>query len=888
MKTRRCPFFFFVLPLFLLFFSSTSFGANGDVLRATLANGLRVVIVENPLAPVVTTEVNYLVGSNEAPEGFPGMAHAQEHMMFRGSPGLSAAQLSNVIALMGGEFNADTQQTVTQYFFTVPKDDLDVALNVESVRMRGVLDAQELWEQERGAIEQEVAQDMSSPDYVFSMQLLAAMFTGTPYAHDALGTRPSFQKTTAAMLKQFYAAWYVPNNAVLVIVGDVDPQKTLAKVKELFEPIPRRPLPARPTINVQPLKAGNIALETDLPYGLAVVAYRLPGYDSPDFAAGAILADVLDSRRGNLYALVPEGKALFTTFDGGILPKAGYGYALAAFPQGGDGAELVRVLKNIIAGYLENGLPSDVVEAAKRHEIADAEFQKNSVSGLAAAWSDAVAIEGRSSPDDDINAIRKVTAEDVLRVARQYLLNDRAITAVLTPRPSGKPMASKGFGGGESFAPSGTKPVELPTWAKKAEAVPALPTSKVNPVVSILPNGIRLIVQQESVSPTISLIGQVKNNDDLEEPMGKEGVSDVLGSLFSYGTTSLDRLAFQKAQDDIAADISAGTSFSLRVLSDRFERGMELLAENLLHPALPESAFAVIQQETIGSLRGQLQSPSYLSRRALRKGLYPKDDPELRDATPESVAALSLQDVKAYYAKTFRPDMTTIVVIGQVTPERARAAVEKYFGLWKAVGNKPPTDLPPVPLNMPSVSLIPDASRVQDRVTLAETIGLTRTHPDYYKLQLGNHVLSGAFYATRLYRDLRENAGLVYSVESFIDAGKNRSLFGVVYACDPPNTSKARALVERNLREMQTMPVTEEELRRAKTLLIRQVPLGEASMDGIAGTLLARSLEDLPLDESVRASGRYLETTADQVRDAFAKWIRPAEFVQITVGPQPE
>jgi zinc protease len=888
MNARRCQVLLFILPLFLLIFSSISFGANGDVLRATLANGLRVVIVENPLAPVVTTEVNYLVGSNEAPEGFPGMAHAQEHMMFRGSPGLSAAQLSNIIALMGGQFNADTQQTVTQYYFTVPKDDLDVALNVEAMRMRGVLDSQELWEQERGAIEQEVAQDLSNPDYLFSMQLLAEMFAGTPYAHDALGTRPSFQKTTAAMLKQFYTAWYAPNNAVLVIVGDVDPKKTLTKVKELFEPISSRSVPARPTIKLQPPKAGSITLDTDFPYGLAVVAYRLPGYDSPDFAAGTVLADVLDSKRGNLYALVPEGKALFTSFDGGILPKAGYGYALAAFPQGGDGAGLVSMLKGIIAGYLKNGIPADLVEAAKRHEIADAEFQKNSVSGLAAAWSDAVAVEGRSSPEDDIDAIRKVTTEDVLRVARQYLTNDTATTAILTPRPSGKPAASKGFGGGESFAPSDTRPVELPAWAKKAEAVPVLPSSKVNPVVAVLPNGIRLIIQQESVSRTVSLVGEVKNNDDLEEPKGKEGVSDVLGDLFSYGTTTLDRLAFQKAQDDIAADISAGTSFSLRVLSDHFERGMELLAENLLHPALPESAFTVIQQETIGSLRGQLQSPSYLSRRALRKGLYPKDDPILRDATPESVAALSLQDVKAYYAKVFRPDLTTIVVIGQVTPERVRAAVEKTFGSWKATGKKPSTDLPPVPPNEPSMSVVPDASRVQDRVILAETVSLTRSHPDYYKLQLGNHILSGAFYASRLYRDLRENTGLVYSVGSFVDAEKNRSLFGVVFACDPPNTFKARALVERNLREMQTKPVTEEELSRAKTLLIRQVPLGEASMDGIAGALLSRSIEDLPLDESVRAAGKFLETTADQVRDAFAKWIRPADFVQITVGPKPK
>ncbi len=878
-------------PVLIILFLLSAFtvqAAETDVIRATLANGMRVVIVQNKLAPVVTTEVNYLVGSNEAPEGFPGMAHAQEHMMFRGSPGLSAAQLSNIVALMGGNFNADTQQTVTQYFLTVPRDALDVALHLEAVRMRGVLDTQEFWEQERGAIEQEVAQDLSNPEYVFSSRLLADLFSGTPYAHDALGTRPSFQKTTGAMLKQFYDAWYAPNNVILVITGDVDPQKALALVKELFEPIPGRPLPERPAINLAPMKPASITLETDMPYGLSVVAYRLPGSDSPDYAAGMILADVLDSKRSDLYALVPAGKALFTGFDGGALPKASWGYALAAFPPGGDGPALLATIRDIIARYVKDGVPADIVEASKRHEIADAEFQRNSVSGLAAAWSQALAVEGRNSPDDDLVMIRKVSVEDVNRVARQYLRNDTAITAVLTPRPTGQPVSSKGFGGKESFTPSETKPVELPPWAKKVEQVPALPASMMKPNVYTLANGIRLIVQPEDVSSTVTVMGQVKNNDDLEEPAGKEGVSDVLGSLFSYGTASLDRLAFQKAQDDIGAEVSAGTSFSLRVLSGHFERGVELLSDNLLRPALPEEAFSVVRQETANSLRGQRQSPSFLSRRALREALYPQNDPVLRDATPATVSSLSLEDIKAYYGKAFRPDMTTIVVIGQVTPERARAVIEKYFGAWKAQGPKPATDLPAAPLNKPSSSVVPDASRVQDDVTLAETIGITRSHPDYYRLQLGNHVLSGGFYSTRLYRDLREKAGLVYSVESFIEASKHRALYGVVYACDPPNVFRARQLVERNLREMQTSPINQEELRRAKTLLVRQVPLSEESTDGIAGMLLSRSLEDLPLDESVHAARQYLEITAEQVREAFQKWIRPADFVQITVGPSPE
>ena len=218
-----------------------------QILRATLDNGLKVVIVRNTLAPVVTTAVNYLVGSNEAPAGFPGMAHAQEHMMFRGGRELSAAQLSYLSAAMGGEFDASTQQTMTQYVFTVAAEDLDVALRIEAIRMRGVSDSEAAWRQERGAIEQEVAQNLSNPQYLLYTKLLAALFEGTPYAHDALGTKASFDRTTGAMLKKFADTWYAPNNAILVVVGDVQPDAALARIKTYFGGSGRRPCRGGPT-----------------------------------------------------------------------------------------------------------------------------------------------------------------------------------------------------------------------------------------------------------------------------------------------------------------------------------------------------------------------------------------------------------------------------------------------------------------------------------------------------------------------------------------------------------------------------------------------------------------------------------------------------------------
>ena len=868
---------------------STASPATGvNVLRATLKNGLRVVIVPDKLAPVATTVMNYLVGSNEAPAGFPGMAHAEEHMMFRGSSNLSADQLAEISASMGGQFNADTQQTVTQYFFTVPSEETDLALHIESERMRGALNTDALWDKERGAIEQEVAADLSNPTYSFYTKLLTSMFGGTPYEHDALGTRPSFDKTTGGMLHQFYDQWYAPNNAILIIAGDVDPQKTLVTVKTLFEDVPQKKIPTRPAVTLGPVSAQALNLDTDLPYGLAAISYRTPGSSSPDFAAMQILSDVLGSQRGSLYDLVPQGKALDTGFEFNPLPEAGIAYAIAAYPQGSDGQPLIDAMRQIIADDLKNGLPADLIDAEKRREIASEEFQKNSIEGLAMEWSGALALEGRQSPEDDIRAIEKVTVADVNRVAREYLGSKDNVTALLTPQSSGKPVSSSTFGGAESLAGSPSGSVTLPSWAQAAVSRLASPDLTIHPVVSTLPNGIKLIVEQENISHSVTVVGRVKNNGDLETPPGQEGVGSVLSELFPYGTQSLDRLALRKALDDIAADESAGTSFSLSVLTDHFNRGVQLLADNELHPALPEQAFKVVQQQTAQAVAGQLQSPRYLTRRAFNQDILPKDDPDLREATPQTVSALTLQNVRDYYQHVFRPDLTTMVVIGDVTPENARAAIEKYFGDWKASGPAPQTDLPPVPANQPAMTAVPDKSRVQVNVSLGEVVEMNRFNSDYYALELGNNVLGGGFYATRLYRDLRENAGLVYFVSSQFSIGRTRGVYRVDYASDPENVSKARAIIERDLKAMQTEPVAEADLHQAKAMLLRQIPLSEASVNSIAGGLVGRSLTGLPLDEPVAAAHNYVNLTADQVRAAFAKWLRPDGLVQVTQGPNPQ
>ncbi len=862
---------------------------TGDVLKATLDNGLRVVIVRDTLAPMVTTQITYLAGSYEAPPGFPGTAHALEHMMFRDSRGLSGAQLNEITGKMGAENNAFTTSDATQYFFVAPAQYLDVLLHIEAIRMRGAELADKDWNLEKGAIEQEVSRDISDPDYLAFAQAERALYAGTGYAEDALGTRPSFDKTTGAILQKFYDQWYVPDNAILVIAGDVDRQATLDKVKQLFGPIAKGRVPERAPVKLEPLKPQTIAMTTPDATGSVQFVYRMPGQQSRDYAAMQVLMDVLGNARSKLSELASQGKVL--SADAGMQPfvHGGIGIIEVGFPKGGDSRQAEGYLAGVIADVLEHGVPADLVEAAKRQEKAQYEFSKNSAMSLAESWSQALAWQGLDSPEQALDRILAVTPRDVDRVAREYLQPDQRITVVLTPSPSGKrPPNSQGFGGTEQFAGNDKLDVPLPEWATKQLAKLEMPHWTLDPVKMPLPNGITLIVQPETISKTVTLVGHVDHDDDLQEPEGQEGVGKLLGSLFDYGTASLDRTAFHKALDQIAATESGGSDFRLAVPSGNFDEGMRLLADNELHPALPEVAFEVQQKTLARTLAGELQSPQYRMMRALIKGLLPAGDPGLREATPATVDKLTLADAKAYYAQTYRPDMTTIVIVGDVTPAQARTEVEKYFGAWQASGPKPDVIPKPVPLNPPAYVVVPNPYASQDTVLMGQMLGVNLRNPDRYALQLGNEVLGGNGFASRLMVDIRVKHGYAYGAGSGMQFDRSRSMFYVEYGSDPGKVAAVDQLVQQNLAAMQDTPVKADELLNAKQARIRSIPLGVSSIDGIARSLLTWSYKGEPLDEPMVAARHYLGLTAEQVRDAFDKYIKPANLVQVVQGPAPK
>ena len=451
---------------------------HDTVLKATLANGLRVVIVRNALAPVVSTDLVYLVGSRDDPPSVPGMAHAQEHMMFRGTKNLSTSQLGTIATALGGNFNAETSDTLTQFEFTVPASNLDAILRIESDRMRDVLDAQSQWENERGAIEQEVIRDESTPGGDFFRDAQALAFAGTPYARQGVGTVAAFNRLTGPDIKKFYERWYAPNNAVFVIAGDVDANAVLARVRGYFEAVPRRAIPSHPVVRFRPLQQTLIRRTSTLTYPLAVVALRFPGVDSPDFLASFLLQQTLGAARGALQSLTDSGEALDAEWESTpYFPEGQLGMATAALPPGSDPYAMTKRLEGILRDYAQHGVPAELFETTKRQSIVGQELSRNSISALANDWATTIALDGEPSIAREQKLLAGVTLADVDRVAKRYLDPSHAIIGALTP------SAGASQSGAPAPAPRGPeKPLDvhdsatkLPAWGDALVADVACP-----------------------------------------------------------------------------------------------------------------------------------------------------------------------------------------------------------------------------------------------------------------------------------------------------------------------------------------------------------------------------------------------------------------------------
>ncbi len=858
--------------------------APASVLRARLANGLDVIVVRDPLAPVAATWMTYKVGSDD--ETVTGTAHGLEHMMFRGSRGISDTQLADTMAVLGGNFNAYTESEATQFFFEVPARFLDAALTIEASRAAGLDLSPSAWRSEQGTLAQEIRRDDSSVTYRLYVRLLHRVLAGTPYANEGLGTVTSFaQQIDTARLRRFYRSWYRPNNAVLVIVGDVDPPAALANARRLFEAIPARPVPAHAPVALQPLRASTFYDRSDEPFALAMIGYRLPGLASPDYAAARIALDVLNSDRSRLAEQVRRGDALFNVVECYPFPAASLGFLGLGVPVGHSVERAVRGAQAALAGYARDGVPAALVEAAKQREIAQTAQSYGSISGVASAWSQALAVEGRT-PADDLGAIRAVRAADVTRVLRTAFDGSTASVGIARPSRGAVYHVDAGKVRDETRAAFDHHDA-LPAFAREAVAHPSLQPAQ-RPSSFRLANGLRVVVDRLPYAHSVVVRGTVQYDEARSEPASRLGVASLVGNLLGHGTALHGESEFARRADAISADLTFGNRFGLDVQPAYFEPGLALLAEGLRYPAFSPRAFELARANAAGTVAQNAHAPDTVGQGALSDALYQAGDAERVRASAGGLRSLRLADARNWYRTAYRPQATTIVVAGDVDVARVRRAFERFFGGWApgsgagTVAARPKTD--PIPLNGARTIRVPDGSRQQAAVKMVQVLDVAAGTRRYAALQLANTLLTGGFYASQLYRDLSGERGLVYYVGSNVSAKRGRALLTIEYGCDANRVSEIQAIVARDLRAMAREPVSPARLRYAKALMLNALPVARESLELTAAQLLADAVDPSRPDEA-RDLRYAVEASPAQVRDAVRAAIGPERFVTLVVQP---
>ncbi|HUN29279.1 MAG TPA: pitrilysin family protein [Alphaproteobacteria bacterium] len=863
-------------------------GGPGDagIYTTTLNNGLRVVVVEDHAAPVVQTAMWYHFGSLDETKGKTGLAHATEHMMFRGTTDMSAGGLDDIVARLGAQMNGQTSYDYTQFYFMMPADKVDVGLAIEADRMQHAAMRQADWNIERNAVLNELEGDEGSPFFSLLQRVRAAAYPGQPNGRTPTGYITDVEHASAADIAKYYHEWYAPNNATLVVSGDVDHTVIFAKAQHYFGAIPRKTLPPRIEKHPTPV-AHTVTVASDLPFPFGVVdlAYAVPGDTEPGEPAISTLAALIENQLSPFYAaLVQSNIAIALQAEEDTQLKGGLLDVYIVLNPGHTAAEAERVFQTTMTQTLASGFSPDLVEAAKRLTIAERLYAADSVDGLGDLAGYTYGIVGERISDED-DRLAALDGQSLLAVARQYLSRPTVIGHL---DPNAQPPRSNSQKSNAAITDDFSKrvptgPIIEPPALREAARTPTTARSTLDPTSFTLSNGIRVLVQPKTDRTTFVLSGEIASSPAFA-PAGQEGIGELASTLADYGSAQYPFAQRRKAIDMMGAVVQNGQNFSARGLSRDFSKIVAILADGEMHPAFSEPWFTLEREQLANSLQSTATISGVMIDRAYLRLLASPSDPSLRNATQASVDELTQADLTTFTKTYWRPDLTTIAVVGDVSADQVRSELESAFGAWTAQGPKPDAHAMAFPAAHAGHEYIgTDANQVYVRLG-QPAVG--RNSPDYDTLLVLNQILgAGGAFESRLWQELRQKRGLVYGVASAVDAGSDRGDFKIELNASPGKVVEAVALVRSELKMLQTQPVTQTELDDAKLRLVSDALLAESSADGQVSQLLDIGTNDLPLDYYRTLNERFADITAADVERVAKKYLDPTELVEIYSGP---
>lgn len=860
-----------------------------DVVETILSNGLGVILKEDHSAPIVSVWTWYRVGSRNERPGKTGLSHWVEHMQFKGTASIAKGQIFRDVSRIGGTLNALTSQDWTAYFETVPSHQIDLPLRIESDRMTNSLFAPDEVESERTVILSERQGAENNPGYALYEEVAGSAFHAHPYRHMVIGYEKDLRTISRDDLYTHYRSFYHPANAFVVAVGDFNGRDLLNRLERAFEAIPvGEPTPR--SIGVEePVQLGERRVLLRRPSGVPYLrlAYHAPAGDDADTVPLLVAEAVLSG--GQPMGLASGGpmgrssrlyKALVAS---GLARAAGSDMSLTVDPYlfqigvtglpGSDLSELERVVDGEVERLRDELVPADELQRALRQLEAQFVYSSEGITNQA-YWLGLWEIVDRSNraaslPDE----IRSVTANDVRRVAQQYLVRERRTVGWLEPAASEAPTVGSPAAAGLRFAPPTAWGLSGPHSSAGGDDGAFHR--------AVLNNGMPVLGQERPQSRSFALRVRVPAGSVFEHPE-ESGIAFLTARSLQRGSGGRSFEEINTRLDELGGSITvdAGREYvdaRVRGLPDDLPELVDMLANALRRPDFPAEEVGKVRSEQLGAIAESDNDTRATADRLLRRCVYPEPNPFGRRVlgNGEIVATLDRDTVTAYHARAFTPIGATIAVVGGIGNfGLALETLSSAFSSWDV--SRRPADignwLVTNEVAVRATEVIPGKSQADIAVGVAS---IPRGSPEYYALDVGNLILGRLGLMGRLGAEVRDRQGLAYYASTQLEPRRDGTLWTARAGVDPDNIERAVHSIETELDRLRGDLVSEQELEDAKSYLTGVLPLALETHNGVAATLLAIEEFDLGLDYLDRYPEIIAGISREQVREAARSHLDP-------------
>ncbi len=857
--------------------------------KHVLDNGLQVVIHEDHSDPVVAVYVVYHVGSGREEVGRSGFAHLFEHLMFQGSQHVGDDEHFKFVSEAGGTLNGTTNRDRTNYFETLPANQLELALWLESDRMGYLLPAitQEKLDNQREVVKNERRQNYENRPYGQSSGEIMKALYPAEHSYNWL-TIGSHEDLTAASLGDvvaFFQRWYGPNNATLAIGGDVDPAQVMTLVEKYFGPIPRGPEVQAPT--PRPAHLGqDVRLAMEDRVQLPQLTLTWPGVEQghPDEAALDMLARVLSANKAALLdkALTIDETLVDAVYASHRGDEQAGEFSITVRPVAGVTLDdLETRVRGILAQLADTGVEPERLERLKARYEADTIMRYETVSRRTNALAEANTFFG--DPAAATRSLRETLAVTPAQVA-----------AALTRYVHGKPavLMSVVPEGRLDMVASGRTREQITAdasfdRARKPEPGPPMVFRAPPLWHDTLPNGVDVTGTHYDEIPVVSLDLSVPGGH-LRETMDTLGVSAVTADLMGEGTESLDAVGLTNRLDALGANLSVRSSddeitVSLTTLTKHLDDAVALLGDVLLRPRFDPADFERIKTQRVTSLETRGDNINGIAGNVWDRLMYGDDSVAGMPAsgTVDTVSGMTLDDVRAFYEASVTPVGARLVVAGDVDAGRVQELFAGIVDSWASRPAQPLAMISQPTSSEPRVFLVDKPGSPQSQIRLGQP-GLPVTHEDYYPFSIMNYVLGGSF-SSRINMNLREDKGYTYGARSG-NRGDERT--GVFTASSGVRTDVTKESVAEVMKELQAIRegITAEEAAFAKDAMQQAMNRQYESVRALRGVANAVSKYGYP-DDYLDQRQQLLGTITQQDLEALAReHLDPAAMTMLIVG----